>query len=811
MTSSYYKQYRPQALQVQLSSFRVSNTRTGLEFKQSDLVNTLEKFFNSQLYSSGEVFPNDGSDVKPLPQMSWLNDFSLFSSIANNENSHAEDIHHSVVWMLNARQCWCDFIGIEETNGRPRPFIEPFPLNLCMCYPIAGVNRRPAQLSIHEENMTSENSQYSKVTPLHKSPSDPYCSQTKPYRKSSSTKSSPLPSPGFAKIHKSRSAASVNIPVLSSDLRDNTMRGLSSNVSESESGESMSSLNEDSVISGSSQSISSTNTLGNGKVGTSSIGNNKLVANNGMLTTDSRGSSGYRTMPFVGSTSGIESDGSADSYLDKDSPRSKLPDNEQDNSECALSMLLNVPDALAIKLDHYQFVFLMRLQESFITLRDVLFADLEKFDVQRRKMLGKDSEEVGADDPGILVSLVSKGAEVVLLVPASNVDQSQSHDQNCTESHNRVPSQNVVEPPESIEVENALKAMKDYQFSPRDNEKLLETDDDNEHLVVVLEDTVVLEGNAVAHQRSGSESSSVNTSTFGSDYSLLTAGTGSERSYGGRDISTVTITGTSLECSVAMKNDDFAFKLLACGCDISQSYHENLEVYLNPKSKVSKESSTPSKGGGELRLRYAMGSTIDETVPGAAENGVAKVMLSDVLVPLLMSNVDGLLECVQDEVEIPPPFMPITVDIRNLRLDITSDTPPRLLSLPPALPLNVHIDQATITRAGDGEVQINVPKGPVVSATRQNLHRTHEGHLVTSDEMIESLREESNEMTARVASIRSENVRLLNELQVSNEITESLESERDRLLVTVERLTDELVKSNREYDRMQEVVRHLQR
>ncbi len=206
-----------------------------------------------------------------------------------------------------------------------------------------------------------------------------------------------------------------------------------------------------------------------------------------------------------------------------------------------------------------------------------------------------------------------------------------------------------------------------------------------------------------------------------------------------------------------------------------------------------------------------MGSTIDETVPGAAENGVAKIMLSDVLVPLLMSNVDGLLECVQDEVEIPPPFMPITVDIKNLRLDITSDTPPRLLSLPPALPLNVHIDQATITRAGDGEVQINVPKGPVVSATRQNLHRTHEGHLVTSDEMIESLREESNEMTARVASIRSENVRLLNELQVSNEITESLESERDRLLVTVERLTDELVKSNREYDRMQEVVRHLQR
>ena len=793
-----------------MSSFRVSNTRIGLEFKQSDLVNTLEVFLKSQLYKSSEVFPNDASDVKPLPQMAWLNDFSICSGTANIENVREDDItdnHRSVVWMLNARQCWCDFVGIEEANGRPRPFIEPFPLNLCMCYPIAGVNRRPSDLPLHDDNMASEYSQNRTVTTLHRSPSDPYCRQTKPCRKSSSTKSTPLSSPGFAKIHKSRSAASVNIPVLSSDLRDSTMPGLSPNVSESGSEESMSSFTEDSVISGSIPSISS-NSIRNSKVSTSSVGdNNKLVVNNGMSTADSRaGSSVYRTTPFVSTTSGIESDGSGDSY--QDSPRSKFPDNEQVNSECALSVLLHIPDVLAIKLDHYQFVFLMRLQERFVTLRDVLFSDLEKFDVQRRKLQGRESEEIAADDPGMLVSLVSKGAEVVLLVPAPNVDPSQSQDQNCTDQHNRDPSPNVVEPPESIEVDNDLKALKDYQFSPRDNEKLLETDDDNEHYIGVPEDTVVLGTDTVAHQRSGSDTSSINTSTFGSEYSLLTAGTSSERSYGGRDISTVTITGTSFECSVAMKNDDFAFKLLACGCDISEGYHENLEVYLGPKSKASKESRTASKGCGELRLRYAMGSTIDQTMTGAVENGVANLMLSDVLVPLLMSNVDGLLECVQDEVEVPPPFMPAIIDIKNFRLKIISDTPPRLLSLPPSLPMNVHIDQGTITRTGDGEIQVNVSKGPVTSATRQNLHRTHDGALVTSDEMIERLREESNGMTARVSSIRSENVRLLNELHVANEIKESLESERDRLLVTVERLTDELVKSNREYDKMQEVIRH---
>ena len=806
--NSYYRQYRPQALQVQISSFRVSNTRTGLQFKQCDLVNTLEVFLKSQLYTNNEVFPNDGSDVKPLPQMAWLNDFSLCSGVANIENGgDVTDGHHSVVWMLNARQCWCEFVGIEETNGRSRPFIEPFPLNLCMCYPIARVDRRPTRLPLHDNNMSSEHVQSSTVIPLHRSPSDPYCRQAKQHRKSSSTKSTPLSSPSFAKIHKSRSAASVNIPVLSSDLHDNIVPGLSPNVSESGSEESMSSYMEDSVISGSIQSISS-NSIRNGKVSTSSTGSNKPVSNNGMSIADSRESSVYRTTPFVSSTSGVESDGSGDSFLEKDSPRANCAENKQDDHECALSILLNIPDSLAIKLDHYQFVFLMRLQESFVKLRDVLFSDLEKFDVQRRKLQGKDSEEIPADDPGILVSLISKGAEVVLLVPAPNVDLSQTQDQNSIASHNRNISPNVVEQLELIDAEDDLKAVEDYQFSPRDNEKLLEADDHDEHFIP---DDTVVKPNVVAHPGSGSESSSANTSTFGSDYSLLQAGTGSERSYEARDISTVTITGTSLECSVAMKNDDFAFKLLACGCDVTEGYHENLEVYLNPKGNHLKEPRTTSSGCGELRLRYAMGSTVDQSMLGAVENGVVNLMLSDVSVPLRMSNVDGLLECVQDEVEVPALLMPAIIDIKNLRLNITSDTPLRLLSLPQSLPLNVHIDHGTITRTGSGEIQINGPMGSVPSSAGKSFHRTADGLLVTSDEMIERLREESNEMTARVASIRHENVRLLNELQVSNETKECLENERDKLLVTVERLTEELVKSNRDYDKMQELIRHLQR
>ena len=764
------------------------------------------------MYINGDVFPNDVSDVKPLPQTAWLNDFSLCSGILNIENvcGDVPGNHWSVVWMLNARQCWCDFIGIEETKGRARPFIEPFPLRLCMCYPIARIMERPTQLSLQDVNTLSEHSQESSMNALRRSPSDPYCKQAKSYRKSSSTRSTPLSSPGFAKVHKSPSATSVNIPLLPLDLRDKTIMGISSNISKSGSEESTSSFTEDSITSGSTASISSNSFRSNlnGKINTESGSSIKLRENIAMLTGDSRGGSASRTNPFVSSTSEIEFDASGDSRLDKNSPRSKLAENgQQDDPECTLSILLHIPDALAITLDHYQFVFLMRLQESFVTLRNVLFADLEKFDGQRRKLQEKTTDACAPVDPGILFSLVSKGAEVVLLVPAPNVEQSQCESENCTESHDVDPSDNGYEQSESIEADIKLQ---DYEISPRDNEKLLEADDSNEHLVKTEDGTVDVRPSSVVHEQNESENSSANASTFGTDYSLLTAGTNSERSSACRDVSTITITATSLECSVAIKSDDFAFRLLTNGCDINESYHESLVGYLNSKLKCPKSHRMPSKGYGELRLRYAMGSTVDKEMTGAVENGVAHLMLSDFVVPLLMSNVDGLLECVQDEVEVPQPFMPAIIDLKNIRFDITSDTPPRLLSLPQPLPLNVHIDQGTIMRTGEGEIQMNVPWGPVASATRQNLYRTHEGQLVTSDKMIERLREESNEMTSRVSAIRCENVRLLSELQVSNELKECLKNERDKLLETVERLTDELVKSNREYDRMQDIVRHLQ-
>ena len=192
---SFYNQFRPQALQVQMSSFRASNTRIGCEFKQSDLINTLEVFLRSKLYSKPEAFPNNPRDVLPLPKVAWLNDFSVCSGVEtiecflNGLNENFTGTHTSVVWMLNTRQCWCDFIGVQETGGRPRPFVEPFPLRLCMCYPISNFNRAKCAHHVSSSNIPHKH-YLTKPTDLalHRSPSEPYCRQHKNNDRPSSTR-----------------------------------------------------------------------------------------------------------------------------------------------------------------------------------------------------------------------------------------------------------------------------------------------------------------------------------------------------------------------------------------------------------------------------------------------------------------------------------------------------------------------------------------------------------------------------------------------------------------------------------------------
>lgn len=857
-----------------MSSFRASNTRIGSEFKQGDLVSTLETFLESNLYTQNEMFPNDVRDVSPLPQFAWLNDFSICSGVETIElflNGVQEDytgVAASAVWMLNARQCWCDFIGVDEANGRPTPFVEPFPLRLCLCYPILSPSRplpvaqtaNQSSTDVHgQAENRNVNVQYNNqpsadthsqaethksstsvgylsttdVLRLHRTPSDPYCKQPQRYGRNSSasTTTTPLSSPGFAKVHKSRSAASVNIPVLASDipnvhgaiLKPSSSLSLSASQSGSED-ESCDSFFED-TGSESAQSIPSrTNSM------------KELVGKR--LSYESPI---YRTTPVVRNSSDTDSMSDSSAELKSHLNNSVLRDSDRSynktSTKCGLSVLLDIPSVVAVKLDHFQFVFLMRLQESFVTLRDVLYADLEKFETQRRKLCEKDcvlSEETYSEDRGIVISLVSKGAEVSLHVPAptgeepeTKLEKETAEELNDvdTKSGTNFRAQSLREGglSEEFGVENVdVKVWQTKHINEKNNSGISEnpskelTSVEDSWTVVeqdrsfrIQEDSA--EGRPVKrppHECSVSDTSSTQTSKFGSEFSLQTGGSMAiEQSYRGRDVSTVTIRGNSLECLVAMSEDDFACKLIAGGCDLVEGSQQNLEAFYTQKvGKEAKQAPNDSGKCGKISLRYALGSTVDQTLDGAVEKGVAHVEVSNVLASILMSNLDGVLECIQDELVFPPPFLPVVVDIRDLNITLNGNTPPRLLSIPPSVPTTLRVDRARVKRTANGEFEVKVDPKPSNTYPEQ-LYHTTDGLSVDNKEMVERLGAENSKMASRLNSVRKENLRLMKELEISREARESLENERDRLLVTVKRLTDELVNSNREHDELLRQVR----
>lgn len=738
----------------------MTNTRSDNEFTQSRLLNTLDVFMKSRLRSEAEMFPNHSNDVRPQPLMSWLNDFSVSPSFKNRYY----DLTRSVVWMMKVKQCWFDFLGIKKAKGQPRPFIEPFPFKLCMCYPIAGAHSPP------------ETVKKTVLSPLHRSPSDPYSKRSRPYRKTSSSLSTPLSSPGFAKIHKSRSAASVNIPVLPADVLDKTIEpSFPSNTIESDSEISLRNLREDMV----------------------SIDNSVVSSGLGNSGTDVCSSTLYSSERYFNSTSGVESDESEESSVD--APGFDYKENGQRNTKNALDVLVEISSVLNMKFDHYQYVFLMRLQQSFVALRDVLYTDLEKFDNQRKISQENVAEATQSSDSGIFVSVISKGAEVVMFVPAPNDDPSQNNDEifksNLSPSMNTSSKQFKDDCETSFSPSNNIPLV-ESQIMLKDNE--FRTFDHSMGLDVISNDAVIIEHKKLFNSETESDDIA-NDLTLCNDESLLNT----HRRYrdAERRISNVIIKMKSFECSVAMKDKDLAFKLLGSGCDVSDTYHETLKTRANSKVTSSidmKNENTGSRNGpGELRLRFAMGATIDQSLEGAIENGVATLILNNLEVPLLMSSVEGVLECIQDEVEVSKPVMPLNGNFKNLQLNITSDIPPRLLSLKPSLPLNVHIDHMSVIRKGDGSIQINATED-----RKQNLYRTYDGFLLMSDEMIEKLRGECNEATSKVEALQRQNLSLLSELQSFKEIKDNAEHERDCLLATVEKLTEELTKSNEEYEKM---------
>eukprot|EP00794_Sanderia_malayensis_P017924 gene17924-19706_t len=139
-----HQEQRPKGLQLQISQAVISNSRIGTVSSQSELLMDLQDTLTSKLYANDKSFPNSREDMSAIPSESWVNDYSIvhrsFASSANRPPSDVEsrNILHEprLIWCIWCEQLWLDFMGIEDSNGRPVTFVDAVPIRLWLSLPV---------------------------------------------------------------------------------------------------------------------------------------------------------------------------------------------------------------------------------------------------------------------------------------------------------------------------------------------------------------------------------------------------------------------------------------------------------------------------------------------------------------------------------------------------------------------------------------------------------------------------------------------------------------------------------------------------
>ncbi|XP_070560102.1 bridge-like lipid transfer protein family member 3B [Ptychodera flava] len=181
---------RPKALQLLSSQLTISNSRLATNSSKSDLGSALQKLYGGKMFYESETFPNADKDLQALPQMFWDHAYKSetkealgtgkpeenFKKQENGEvpsmrekspagheqnvseqksdgreqydddkhgsnisdSSQSEQLHAKSfvtyasedVWCANFEQVWLEFLGAENSKGRPVSLIEAAPLTI---------------------------------------------------------------------------------------------------------------------------------------------------------------------------------------------------------------------------------------------------------------------------------------------------------------------------------------------------------------------------------------------------------------------------------------------------------------------------------------------------------------------------------------------------------------------------------------------------------------------------------------------------------------------------------------------------------
>lgn len=739
---------------------------------------------------------------------------------------------------MTVDQLWVDFLGITSNKNRPMPFVEAIPLRLWICTPMTNV---PIETSIQSSQSSLD---YER---------DSY------YRKGS-VDSNPIPqptsatsSPGCQRAHHVSIPSSVHASVSSPNLKTipkdelgttggqveligspPVISSLPSSPRLRDSG--FSSLSESKVTS-QSPSINCTSQNSSNSLHKVASGEVPVLQENSedCVTLDQKSShnslDGKMSPMCIFKARETEISNKAPGHIPNGGSNMSVNEgpnelrkafgsfssNEDDNigafpmdefKVADMSVLAVVPVNVSAQLDHFQFIFLMRLQEMMVKLQ-------EQLDQDRQNHIAVTCDKPSQSSPRVTFSVLAKSAEVNIILPPSPDPALNSRGTSSTSSYL---DPGFVSDNESASPEVLVDNIKDKPGSQTPDVKTsLSTNDVTSGIegrgsaLSMCESTdgwLPQDGdkNAVANTRRGSDASCSSSQLGTSVDSRSRSSSRSARS--GRIVSVFTAEGNDIHFGLLMDGDDMTVKLTSQEIKVDEKGNLNFEKYLNQKSfKPPQDSNTtvprplPSSPP-MVNVRAEFGPGAERNTPSAGELGFAHVQMSNVGLSLLMSNIESLSECFDDEILLPK--MPFYVEMKSSNICLKDDKPPRLLSTPTPLPLNVSLENISIFRNQNEVINIralnasNDGTEPSVGEPVA-LHTSHQLSRTTSDlSLAESMSSRSDNDSEREC--------LKAQLSVSRAALHAVQDERQALLKTIERLQYELSMSNREQDRLQAKV-----
>lgn len=825
-----YKESRPQALQLQASQVFITNSRTGYKCTQTDMLMFLQRFLGVRVYTDYHSFPALNSDVHPLPNSAWINDCSLLgnnSRVDKLMNGISHDVSNicqpSQVWCVSAEQVWLDFLGIDDFKNRPMPFIDAVPVHMWIATPLPSYDNNSTndQSSVRRTHSASPlNSPVYKRTPSE---------AISPKRKSSE----PLLS-----TNSLGSASGPSLVVPNSNGLHNSVPSLSS-CPETSNGFLPQNL-----------------PTRDGPPPAYETGNgpHKQVQGRNELPPP------YETLAHNGTILPGALEDEAPPLPDKvplsDDLRSeltKMDSHSQEEMETApkadLSLLVYIPKCVNLQLDHFQFVFFLRLQEMLVKLQEDLGSN--KATDANDQSSSDDSVDL---QPTVLFSILAREVDFnIVLPPAPDRDASRlERDPSQNTSRNvsslssyldtGIVSDSGCRSPEVNDLKSHSRSDSDGAPSGRDvslssSEERCKVDREQSSLSRPSSSQSACHTSGRASSSSGPDSegwlmvpgsdnqsasgpsknrTENDSSNFSSQVERSTSRDSNSRETGKESkepklVSILSIGGEDLEVAIQFKGLDKVIKLICPELKLEELGVMSFDKYLNQKSCKKPVAKTMHSPGSEVipmvRMRAEFGPSAERFEPTAGERGFAHVKVNGMSGTLLLSTLGNLADCFEDEVLFPP--MPVLVEVNNSSVTVNNDLPPALISAPIAIPLDLSIENIAIRRSHTGVLHIRP-----MSSDSQSCDSESASMPITRQESIHTSQlslSDSASVCSRAESLENEKQCLVSQMSVSRAALQSLQDERDALLKTIERLQQELSFTNREQDLLQEKMTSFQR